>query len=185
MISHEIKIYNGTLCENTAKIENKMMISGICLIYFVRSFFLWDNITNSLSLKKMNKINSITAILDTFQEFSFTLIVYIANIWVVFIEKDIQNMILNSLAMEFLMMLDNEFEELYFQYMPGSADDIYDNIFVSYDENKILLKDRLDKDRCFRCFSIAVFIPYKILVIATFLFPVFCGFMVFAGPICK
>ena len=96
------------------------MISGICLIYFVRGFFLWDNITNSLSLKKMNKIYSITSILDTYQEFSFTLIVYGANIWVVFIEKDLQNMILNSLAMEFLMMLDNEFEELYFQYMPGS-----------------------------------------------------------------
>ena len=33
------------------------------------------------------------------------------------------------------MMLDNEFEELYFQYLPGAAEDIYDNIFVSYYEN--------------------------------------------------
>ena len=185
LISHEIHNFNGTLCENNDTIENKFMISGICLIYFVRSFFLWDNITNSLSLKKMNKIDSITAILDTFQEFSFTLIVYGANIWVVFIEKDLQNMILNSLAMEFLMMLDNEFEELYFQYMPGSADDIYDNIFVSYDENKLLLEDRIKNDGCFRCFSTIIIIPYKLLVIATFLFPVFCAFMVFAGPICK
>ena len=73
-------------------------------------------------------------------------VIYGANIWVVFIETDIRDMILNSLAMEFLMILDNEFEELYFRYMPGSADDIYDNIFVSYDENKALLADRQEND---------------------------------------
>jgi hypothetical protein len=133
----------------------------------------------------MNKVNSFTAIIDTFQEFAFTLFVYGANIWVVFVESDIQNMILNSLAMEFLMVLDNEFEELYFRYMPGSAEDIYDNIFVSYDENKILFEDRQKEDKCFRCFSCVMFIPYKLLVLSIFLFPVFCFFMVFAGPICK
>ena len=185
LISHEVNVYDGMICNNTSSIENKMMISGISVIYFVRSFFLWDNITNSISLRKMNKVNSFTSIIDTFQEFSFTLVVYGANIWVVFIEDDIQNMILNSLAMEFLMILDNEFEELYFQYMPGSAEDIYDNIFVSYTENKLLLEDRRRDDKCFRYFSNAMFIPYKLLVLSIFLFPVFCFFMIFAGPICK
>jgi len=113
LVADEVKSFNGTICGNTDTIENKLMISGISIIYFVRSFFLWDNITNSISLKKMNKVDSFTSILDTFQEFAFTLVVYGANIWVVFVEEDIQNMILNSLAMEFLMVLDNEFEELY------------------------------------------------------------------------
>jgi hypothetical protein len=185
LVSHEVNNFNGEICNKEGSIENKLMISGICMIYFVRSFFLWDNITNSISYKKMNKVNSFTAIIDTFQEFSFTLVVYGANIWVVFVEVDIQNMILNSLAMEFLMMLDNEFEDLYFQYMPGSAEDIYDNIFVSYEENKILLEDRQREDKCFRCFSYIVFIPYKLLVLVTFLFPMFCFFMIFAGPVCK
>jgi hypothetical protein len=185
LVSHEINAYNGTICNNEGNIENKMMISGICIIYFVRSFFLWDNITNSISLKKMNKVDNFTSIIDTFQEFSFTLFVYGANIWVVFVENDIQNMILNSLAMEFLMILDNEFEELYFQYMPGSAEDIYDNIFVSYRENKLLLEDRRREDKCFKYFSNAMFIPYKLLVLSIFLFPAFCFFMVFAGPFCK
>lgn len=185
LISHEVNVYDGHICDNESSMENKMMIGGISIIYFVRSFFLWDNITNSISLKKMNKVNSFTSIIDTFQEFSFTLVVYGANIWVVFIENDIQNMILNSLAMEFLMILDNEFEELYFQYMPGSAEDIYDNIFVSYIENKLLLEDRRKDDKCFRYFSNIMFIPYKILVLSIFLFPVFCLFMVFAGPLCK
>jgi hypothetical protein len=185
LVSHEINTFNSTICANEDTIENKMMISGISLIYFTRSFFMWDNITNTLSLKKMNRVSSISAILDTFQEFSFSLLVYTANIWVVFIEKDIQNMILNSLAMEFLMTLDNEFKELYFKFLPGTADDIYDNVFVSYYENKELLEDRLEKDKCFRCFNYIAYIPYKLLVITMFVFPAFCFFMIFAGAACK
>ena len=185
LVAHEVKTFDGNICNSTDTMENKLMTCGICIIYFVRSFFLWNNITNSISLKKMNKVSSLTSILDTFLEFSFTLVVYGANIWVVFVESDIQNMILNSLAMEFLMMLDNEFEELYFKYMPGSAEDIYDNIFLSYEENKILLEDRHKEDKCFRCFSYTVFLPYKLLVLAIFIFPFFCFFMIFAGPMCK
>jgi len=185
LIINENNRFDGELCSGNGSIENKIMISGISVVYFARSFFIWDNITNSISLKKMNRVNSISSILDTFQEFSFCLLVYGANIWIVFVEDDMQNMILNSLAMEFLMMLDNEFEELYFQYLPGAADDIYDNIFVSYDENIELLEKRNKKDDCFKCCSCLLFIPYKLLVISVFLFPVFCFFMIFAGPICK
>ena len=185
LIINENNKFDGEICSSNGSIENKIMISGISIVYFARSFFIWDNITNSLSLKKMNRVNSITSIMDTFQEFSFSLFVYGANMWLVFIEQDIQNMILNSLAMEFLMVLDNEFEELYFQYLPGAADDIYDNIFVSYHENIELLEKRQKKDKCFNCFSCILFVPYKLLVISVFLFPVFCFFMIFAGPICK
>ena len=84
----------------------------------------------------MNRVNSICYILDTFQEFFFTILVFCANLWVVFVKEDIKDMILNSLAMEFLMTLDNKFKELYFKYLLGTADDIFDNVFVSYDENK-------------------------------------------------
>ena len=185
LLSHEFNNYEGKICPANDTFENKLMICGISLIYFARSFFIWDNLTNSLSLKKMNRVNSITAILDTFQEFSFILFIYGANLWVVYFEDSIQDMILNSLAMEFLMMLDNEFEELYFQYLPGAAEDIYDNIFVSYYENVELLEERRENDKCFRCFSYAAFIPYKLLVITMFLFPLFCLFMTIIGPICK
>jgi hypothetical protein len=185
LIMHEVNTFDDYICKNEGSFENKLMIAGISIVYFARSFFIWDNLTNSLSLSKMNRVNSYTSIIDTFQEFSFILFVYGANIWVVFVDGDIYNMVLNSLAMEFLMQLDNEFEELYFQYLPGAADDIYDNIFVSYHENKELLEERQEKDKCFRCFSCMVYIPYKLLVISIFLFPIFCFFMIFAGPICK
>ena len=185
LVFHEAENYGGEICPRTGTFANKLMISGISIIYFARSFFIWDKLTNSLSLKKMNRVNSYTSVLDTFQEFSFILLIYGANIWVVYYEDSIQDMILNSLAMEFLMMLDNEFEELYFQYLPGAAEDIYDNVFVSYYENIELLEDRKRDDKCFRCFSCAAFIPYKLLVLSMFLFPIFCLFMTFVGPICK
>jgi len=52
LILHENKKYSGNICSNNASFENKIMISGISIVYFARSFFIWDNITNSLSLKK-------------------------------------------------------------------------------------------------------------------------------------
>ena len=111
--------------------------------------------------------------------------VYGANIWIILVEDDLQNMILNSLAMEFLMQLDNEFEEIYFDNMPGSAEDIYDNTFVTYEENRELVEKRQKKSRCFRYTSYALFVPYKLLVLAIFLFPAFCFFTAILGPVCR
>ena len=185
LIAHEARTFDGQYCPNTSSIENKMMMGGIGIVYFVRSFFIWDNLTTRIGLQKMNRVDSLCAILDTFQEFLFSLIVYGANLWIVFVENDIQNMILNSLAMEFLMQLDNEFQEMYFNYLPGAAEDIYDNIYVSYKENRALLEERYRESKCFKCFSYSLWVPYKILVLATFVFPIVCLFMTIAGPICK
>ena len=171
LILHEINTFNGEYCSSGATFENKLMICGISVIYFARSFFLWDSLTNGISLVKMNRVNSFTAIIDTFQEFAYNLFVYGANIWVVFIEDDIRDMILNSLAMEFLMILDNEFEELYFRYVPGAAEDIYDNIFVTIEKIRKIVQERKKNDKCFNCISCLVFIPYKLLVCLMFLFP--------------
>jgi hypothetical protein len=185
LVSHEINSFDGQYCPQIGSMENKMMICGICIIYFAKSFFLWDSLTNSIGLSKMNRVNSFTSIIDTFQEFAFNLFVYGANIWVVFIETDMRNMILNSLAMEFLMIIDNEFEELYFKYLPGAAEDIYDNIFVTYRENKKIVEMRKKKDPCFNCVSYIVFVPYKFLICLLFIFPFICSFMIFIGPVCK
>ena len=67
--------------------------------------------------------------------FGFNLFVYGANIWIVFNDDSIGNMVLDCVAMEFLMTLDNEFEIQYFDYLPEAAVDIYDNVFVDYGKN--------------------------------------------------
>lgn len=185
LMSYEINRFEGEICPQADTTENKMMMFGIAIVYFVRSFFIWDNLTTRISFYKMNRVDNICAILDTFQEFMFTLMVYSANLWIIFVEEDLQNMILNSLAMEFLMQLDNEFEELYFENLPGAAEDIYDKIYVTYNENKSLIEDRQHRSCCFRWTSRCLFIPYKLLVITLFLFPGVCFFIMIAGPYCK
>jgi hypothetical protein len=185
LLAHEISVFDGDYCPNKNSVPKKIMMGGIGLVYFVRSFFLWDNLTSRIGLRKMNRVDNIPAIIDSIQEFLFSLMVYGANLWIIFVEDDMQNMILNSLAMEFLMELDNEFEEIYFKYLPGAAEDIYDTIYVDYKENKELLTQRYKHSKCFKCFSYLLFIPCKILVLCTFIFPAFCFFVTVFGPICK
>ena len=185
LLQHETKKFDGNFCPNNSSLEKKLMMFGIGLIYFIKSFFIWDNLTNRIGLKKMHRIDSITVILDTFQEFLFNILVFGANLWIIFVESDIQNMILNSLAMEFLMKLDNEFEELYFKNLPGAAEDIFDKMYVSYEFNRKLVKKKYKTNICFRTVSSLLYLPYKLLLITIFCFPIICIFMTIAGFICK
>ena len=185
LVFHEKNNFNGNICPANASIEQKVMMIGISIIYFVKSFFIWDSFTNRTRLQKMNPGGSISVIFDTFQEFGFNLIVYCANLWIVFVDPDLLNMVMNSLAMEFLMNLDNEFEEIYFNFIPEAAIDIYDNTFVTHEENSTIVKNKREKYCCFKCISCITYLPFKILVLMLFLFPVFCLFMIFYGPICK
>ena len=82
------------------------------------------------------------------------------------------------------MNLDNEFEDFYFDYLPETAVDIYDNLFVSYDTNLKKIEKR-QKQCCFKLTRCVMFIPFKLLVLSLMMFPLFCFFSMFAGPICK
>ena len=65
------------------------------------------------------------------------------------------------------------------------SQEIYDNIYVTYRENKELVKNRYKYSICFRAISNIIYIPYKILVLIIFMFPAICFFMTIAGSICK
>ena len=78
-------------------------------------------------------------LLDAIIEFGFVLVIWSTNIYVVYIEESLTDAFLNSVAMEFVQELDNEFERAYFQMVPGAAVDIYDHVFVSYDEQRTFL----------------------------------------------
>jgi len=161
------------------------MMCGVSLIYFTKSFNIWDNLTKRTKLNKVYPCLDAWVMLDTFQEFIFNIFVYGANIWIVFVDGDIQNMILNSMAMEFLMQLDNEFEEYYFRLLPHAATDIYDNVFVTTVENRKLIVDRQQNSFSFRCLRCITFVPFKLLIISLMCFPIFCLIMVFYGTLCK
>ncbi len=185
IISHQINEYDGeSLCPQNANWDSKLVMFGASGIYFTKSFFLWDNLTDRTRLNKMLPATDTWTMLDTFQEFGFNLFVYAANIWIVFAEQNIGEMVLDCVAMEFLMVLDNEFEVLYFEYLPEAAVDIYDNVFVDYGKNHELIEKK--KNNCgFYCLQCLTFLPFKLLLVSLLLFPVFCGFMMIYGPICK
>tara|TARA_B100000519_G_scaffold158916_1_gene140602 strand:+ start:3248 stop:4177 length:930 start_codon:yes stop_codon:yes gene_type:complete len=184
LLANEAQDFDGNICPGEGSILEKLMMLGVSMIYFVKSFFFWDNLTDRTRLNKMQPAIDIWVMLDTFQEFGFGLLVYGANLWVIFVENDIKDMVLNSLAFEFIMNLDNEFEEMYFSYLPETAVDIYDNVFVTYHGNQEKLEKR--KKTCgFNCIRCITYVPFKLLTIGLLIFPLFCFFMMFYGPYCK
>ena len=184
LVVHDTKTFDKEFCPNESSIETKLIMLAVSMLYFIRSFFLWDNLTDRTRLNRMMPSIDVWVMIDTFQEFGFNLLVYLANLWIVYSNESLTEMILNSLAMEFLMNLDNEFEEMYFKYLPEAAVDIYDNVFVNFQDNQEKLKKR--KRSCtFNCVRCVFYIPFKILVLSLLLFPIFCVIMMFYGPICK
>ena len=184
LIANEIRTHDGDLCPNKSEWETKLIMFTVAMLYFVRSFFLWDNLTDRTRLNRMLPSVDVWVMIDTFQEFGFNLMVYVANLWIVFSNDSVVEMILNSLAMEFLMNLDNEFEEMYFNFLPEVGVDIYDNLFVSFTDNKVKLQKR-NRSCAFRCIRRTFFIPFKILVFCLMIFPLFCLFCAVYGPVCK
>lgn len=185
MVAYQNRSYDAGICPNTAQWEEKLLMASISLFYFIKSFFLWDNIVDRTHRKKMIPSTSYIVMMDTFQEFGFNLMVYLTNLWVIFAEEDFMDMFFNIIAMEFLMEMDNEFQRAYFAYLPGVAVDIYDKHFVTYRENVILVKQKTHDSSNFRCCKRITWIPFKLLILMFMLLPLICFFMIFFGAICK
>ena len=81
---------------------------------------------------------------DTLMEYGFNLLVYLTNLWVIFSEQDFINMFCNTLVMEWLMDMDNEFQKTYFSYLPGVAEDIYDNL-LSHTEKTLSWSNKITR----------------------------------------
>lgn len=181
-------IYNNTdnsFCPNVAPLDQKLLFYGISVLYYVKSFGMWDNLVDRSRRKRMIPSNSYIVILDSLQEYGFNLLVYVANLWIVYKEHDLINMLLDSLALEYLMILDNQFKEQYFTYLPNAANDIFDNEFVTFSQNKVLIKDKERRSPCFRLFRRITWVPFKLLQLGLIIFPPLCLVVGFYGFICK
>ena len=124
--------------------------------------------------------NSIIVLLDAIIEFGFVLVVWFTNLYIVYVEDSLTDAFLNSMALEFVMDIDNEFEKAYFEMVPGAAKDIYDNVFVSYDEQRTSLLQ--PKTKCLRRIVNAI---YTLLQLCYLLFPPLCLVLGVAGAVCK
>ena len=171
------------MCPQNANVEGKMVMVGIALIYFVNSFFQWDNVVSRRRQPKVFPSNNVLVLLDVWQEFVFNLLVYVANLMIIYTTDDVLEMLFNSLAMEFVTSLDNEFEQAYFGYHPQLAVKVYDEFFVTAHESHELRKSR--KDCLFRSALWITYIPFKLLNFCFALLPVFCAVVVVFGAVCK
>tara|TARA_B110001450_G_scaffold256977_1_gene289900 strand:+ start:4882 stop:5775 length:894 start_codon:yes stop_codon:yes gene_type:complete len=185
VISHQVRTYDSGICPQEAELEEKLLMASVSMFYFIKSFFLYDGIVDRTKRTKMMPTAGYIVMLDTFQEFGFNILVYLTNLWVIFADKDFLNMFFNTLAMEFLMEMDNEFERAYFSYLPGVAVDIYDNMFVTYRENHIMIAQKKQESKCFRCCRRLTWLPFKLLIFLFMILPLICFVFIFYGGICK
>ncbi len=182
IIASEHSKFDGNICPNKAPWSNKLLMFAISLIYYVKSFFLWDNLTDRTRRNRMTPSIDTWVLVDTLQEYGFNLLVYGANLWIIYVEDNPLDMVMNSLAMEFVMNFDNEFEIMYFDNLPEAAEEIYDEEFVTYRDNLMMLNQ---KSKCFNFTRYLVYIPFKLLVLSLLIFPIFCAWVAIVGPICK
>lgn len=180
---YQYRLYSSGVCQQTASIESKMIMFSASLLYFVNSFTLWDDVVDRTHCRKMIPSNAV-AMLDSFQEFSFSLLVYVSNLLIILITDDVPDMLFNCLALDFVMDLDNQFERMYFRFNPDAAIDIYDNLFVHKSENTKLIKEKMKSTSYCVCRTIS-WLPFKVLTILFMLLPFFCLFMMVFGTMCK
>ena len=173
------------LCPQQASMSAKLLMCAISMVYFVNSFFLWDDLVNRTSKRKVIPSLSAVVMLDSFQEFLFSLVVYVTNIVIIFTTESPIDMLFNCLALEFVMSLDNEFERMYFEFNPAAACDIYENSFVHRSANKRMIQEKMEASASYRACRYLTWLPFKILTVCFMCLPVFCAFMIFYGPICK
>lgn len=185
LVIDQLNKYHSGRCPMSGSIEGKMIMFGVSALYFVRSFFLWDNLITRMRLKYSIPAASVTVIIDTFHEFGFDVLVYSANLMLVFIQPSVPEMIMNSLAMEFLMHLDNEFKRMYFEFLPNVAQDIYNRYFKSHETHKEYIENAYNASYIFKLVRYITYIPFKLLMFTLMVFPILCFAFMIYSPICK
>lgn len=180
LIIYHVRTHDGAWCPGNADYEHKILYASVCLLYFVKSFNAWDAMVQRSVADRVAPSNSILVLLDAIVEFGFILIVWITNLYIVYVEDSMTDAFLNSMALEFVMDLDNEFEKAYFELVPGAAADIYDHVFVSYTEQRDSLMR--PQNKCVRC---VVNIFYTVLQLCYIVFPIACLVLGVVGSACK
>ena len=74
LVVHQVRVYTDGWCPNNAMPEAKVLMGAIALLYFTRSFFLWDNLVNRSNRQPV--VSAWYTTFDAVQEFMFTLLVY-------------------------------------------------------------------------------------------------------------
>lgn len=181
LLMHNIK--QPRVC-GSKTLESKLLVVSISLIYFVNSFFLYDDIRDRSKQYKIACPSSYLVLIDAFQEHAFNLFVNIANLYIVFITEDFVDALFNSLALEFLMNMDNVYEISYFKYELEDAVYIYDNVFVVRSKSRENVNKKMLESFSYRIVRYITYVPFKILSWCFIALPVYCLVMLCFAVVC-
>ncbi len=202
LLFEEVKRYRrryrrARFCPGEAPPIQRLLTIAIAIVYFSRSLILYhgkyygyfrmseteanpileENLKKApelLESRNLTILNRAFAQVDDIMNITYDGFIYMVNIFIVFITEDALNMVLNALALEFVMKLDDEFKEYYFQYNAKAVTRIKRNM------------PPLPKIESWECtIIIADIVAFVINSIAIFLVPTVCAFFIFYGPICK
>ena len=142
--------YEGGYCPNVGTIYEKILMFSIAIMYTARSALVftakyesWDSLQflrsstcmpvqakqilsvgeNKLPMSILNQWGQV----DDFMNVQYEGSLYLLNLWLVFISHSAMDMVINSLAMEMVMKLDDEFKKNYFKAQGQATMYVYEN----------------------------------------------------------
>ena len=162
----------------------KLLFLGICLIYFVESVRLNDNLQRRVRFRKVTPEACYSTIADRLHEDLFTILIFIMNLVIVFSTGQLLEAMFNCLAMTYLSDLENDWQASWYAQRQESARHVYDTVFVSVCENAKKLEER-KKSVVFRNVYAASRYVFNITYMAYRCLPLFTLIMFVLGVICK
>ena len=121
--------YGDDCCPATAERSTKVLGFFIGALYVAKGTFLLTHKmtrpgeTNTLKYGCIGKPNPagklcLYVMVDRFMHIVYEFLVYLLNLWIVYIAEEPLDMVLNALAMEFILQLDDEVKGLYMEIYP-------------------------------------------------------------------
>ena len=179
--------YTRGFCPNSGTLTEKLLMMGISAIYFVRSSLLlrknysdtFDNQDKMMTHRAADTVFDFYQRLDWLHQFSHHILSTLFNLWIVFVAKDVMDMVLNSLAIEFLTQLDDEFKTMYFDNYAGLKTRLYELLDKQAETWESCQSKWMKRfDYVFNCLML-------LILLASLFVPLVCLTMIFFSPYCK
>ena len=120
-------IYHDGLCPNGADLLDRILACSIAVLYFSKLTFLGmqkfvDADRSPLTVTDNGGILQTTVICDRFMYLVYEPGVYLINLWIIFLEPDTISIVFRALAMEFILLVDDQFKEILTKVFPPNVD---------------------------------------------------------------
>jgi len=117
LLQHSMNDYNDGRCPADADMKTRLLSFFVALIYIVKVTLLIETkISSSKFITFYNRRSSdlhLFLLLDYFMDVGYEILIYLLNLFIVFTESDFFDLLLNALALEFIMQFDDEMKEMY------------------------------------------------------------------------